>query len=91
VGHSPNDICSQLRGCFVIPLFGKNSPIIRELPEANVPKVGHGPKMGHGPEMGQNEFDCACVSVVFTFIPLFFYDPYSPWDMDVSACLRPGF
>jgi len=28
--------------------------------EANVPKVGHGPKMG------RNEFDCACVSVVFT-------------------------
>jgi len=29
------------------------------MPEAIVPKVGHGPKMG------QNGFDRACVSVVF--------------------------
>jgi len=32
--------------------------------------------MGNGPKIGQNEFDCACVSVVSTFIPLVFYIPY---------------
>ena len=38
--------------------------------EANVPKVGHGPSMGH------KEFDCALVSVVFTFISLVFHSLY---------------
>jgi len=40
------------------------------MPKSNVPKAGHGPKMG------QKEFDCACVSVVFTCIPLVFFSPY---------------
>jgi len=40
------------------------------MPEANVSKVGHGSKMG------QNKSDCACVSVVFTCIPLVFHSPY---------------
>jgi len=34
------------------------------------------PKVGHGPKMGQNECDCACVSVVFTIIPVVFYSTY---------------
>ena len=32
--------------------------------------------MGHGRKMGQTEFDCACVFVVFTCIPLMFHGPY---------------
>jgi len=32
--------------------------------------------MGHGPKIGQNEFVCACVSVVFTCILLVFHSPY---------------
>jgi len=41
-------------------LYEKNSQIItKKLPKTNVLKVGH------GPEMGQNDFDCACVTVVF--------------------------
>jgi len=40
------------------------------MPEANVPKVGHGLKMG------QDDFDCACVSVVFTCTPLVFHSSY---------------
>jgi len=40
------------------------------MPKANVSKVGHGPKMGH------IEFYCACVSVIFTCIPLVFHSPH---------------
>jgi len=31
--------------------------------------------LGHGSKMGQNEFDCACVSVVVTINPVVFYSP----------------
>jgi len=66
----PNALCSSFRGCFVILLYEKSNPIIKIMSGASVPKVGH------GPEMGQNEFDCACVSVVFTCTPLVFHSPY---------------
>jgi len=51
----------------------KGAQSYKKLPEAIVPKVGHGPKMG------QNGFDRACVSVVFLF--LLFYSPFiwSQW------------
>ena len=58
------------------------------MPEAVVPKVGHGPKMG------QNGFDRACVSVVFLFLLCFIahsYEAYGGTDMEVLACFRPGF
>jgi len=58
------------------------------MPEAVVPKVGHGPKMG------QNEFDRACVSVVFLFLLCFIahsYEANGGTDMEVLACFRPGF
>jgi len=58
------------------------------LPEAIVPKVGH------GPEMGQNGFDRACVSVVFLFLLCFIahsYEANGGTDMEVLACFRPGF
>jgi len=45
------------------------------LPEAYVPKVGH------GAEVGLNELDCACVSMVFKCIP--FMIP--PCTMEVLA------
>ena len=47
--------------------------------------------VGHRPKMVQNELECACVSVVFIFIPLVFHSPYSQWDMEVLTCFRPGF
>ena len=43
---------------------------MKKMLEANFPKVGHGSKMG------QNEFHCACVSVVFTCIPFVSHSPY---------------
>jgi len=38
------------------------------MPEETVPNVGHGSKIG------QNKFDCA---LVFAFIPLVVYSPYT--------------
>ena len=71
MGHYPNAICSWFRVCFVILLYKQVAQSLKKImPEANVPKVGHGPKMG------QNEFDCACVSMLFTCIPLVFHSPY---------------
>ena len=58
------------------------------MPEAIVPKVGHGPKMG------QNGFDRACVSVVFLFLLCFIahsYEANGGTDMEVLACFRPAF
>jgi len=60
------------------------------LPEAIVPKVGHGPKMG------QNGFDRACVSAVFLFLLCFIahsYESNGGTDMEVPvlACFRPCF
>ena len=58
------------------------------MPEAIVPKVGHGPKMG------QNGFDRACISVVFLFLLCFIahsYEATGGTDMEVLACFRPGF
>jgi len=57
------------------------------MPEAKVPKVGH------GPEVGQSEFGCACVSVVFTcIIPLVFYSPYlKPVGHESIGLTRPVF
>ena len=58
------------------------------MPEAVVPKVGHGPKMG------QNGFDRACVSVVFLFLLCFIAhscEANGGTDMEVLACFRPGF
>jgi len=58
------------------------------LPEAIVPKVGHGLKMG------QYGFDRACFSVVFLFLLCFIaylYEANGGTDMEVSACFRPGF
>jgi len=58
------------------------------LPEAIVPKVGHGPKMG------QYGFDRACFSVVYLFLLCFIahlYDANGGTDMEVLACFRPGF
>jgi len=58
------------------------------LPEAIVPKVGHGPKMG------QYGFDRACFFCGFP-IPLVFlahlYEANGGTDMEVLACFRPGF
>jgi len=64
---------------FCNPLLRKVAQSFKKMPEAIVFKVG------------QNGFYCACVSVVFTFIPLMFYSPYSRWDMEELACFRPGF
>jgi len=58
------------------------------MPEAIVPKVGHGPKMG------QYGFDRACFSVVFLFLLCFIahlYEANGGTDMEVLACFRPGF
>jgi len=58
------------------------------LPEAIVPKVGHGLKMG------QYGFDRACFSVVFLFLLCFIahlYEANGGTDMEVLACFRPGF
>jgi len=58
------------------------------LPEAIVPKVGHGPKMG------QYGFDRARFSVVFLFLLCFIahlYEANGGTDMEVLACFRPGF
>jgi len=58
------------------------------LPEAIVPKVGHGPKMG------QYGFDRACFSVVYLFLLCFtahLYEANGGTDMEVLACFRPGF
>jgi len=59
-----------------------------KMPEAVVPKVGHGPKMG------QNGFNRACVSVVFLFLLCLTAHPYEAnggTDMEVLACFRPVF
>ena len=45
-----------------------------KLPEAIVPKVGHGPKMG------QNGFDRVCVSAVFLFLLCFIAHLYEAND-----------
>jgi len=58
------------------------------MPEAIVPKVGHGPKMG------QYGFDRACFSVVFLFLLCFIvhlYEANGGTDMEVLAFIRPGF
>jgi len=58
------------------------------LPEAIVPKVGHGPKMG------QYGFDRVCFSVFFLLILCFIahlYEANGGTDMEVLACFRPGF
>jgi len=58
------------------------------LPEAIVPKLGHGPKMG------QYGFDRACFSVVFLFLLCFIahlYEAIGGTDMEVLARFRPGF
>jgi len=56
---------------FVHPILRNKYPDhTKKMPEANVPKLGHGSKMG------QYEFDCACVSVVLVCIPLVFHRPY---------------
>jgi len=58
------------------------------LPEAIVPKVGHGPKLG------QNGFDRGCVSVVFLSLLCFIVhsnEANGGTDMKVLACFRPGF
>jgi len=66
----------------------KGAQFYKKLPEAIVPKVGHGPKMG------RNGFDRACVSVVFLFLLRFIaysYEANGETDMEVLACFRPGF
>jgi len=66
----------------------KEAQSYKKLPEAIVPKVGH------GPEMGQNGFDRACVSVVFLFLSCFiahFYEADGGTDMEVLASFRPVF
>jgi len=55
------------------------------LPEAIVPKVGHGPKMG------QYGYDRACFSVVFLFLLAHLYEANGGTDMEVLACFRPVF
>jgi len=81
---------SQIRSYLVVDfLHDANTSIDMEvkLPEAIVPKVGHGPKMG------QNGFDRACVSVVFLFLLCFIahsFEANEGTDMDVLACFRPG-
>jgi len=71
------------------PCVTEKEPILtKKLPEAIVLKVGHGPKMG------QNGFDRACVSVVFLFLLYFIahsYEANGGTDMEVLACIRPGF
>jgi len=66
----------------------KGAQSYKKLPEAIVPKLGHGPKMG------QFGFDRACVSVVFLFLLCFIaylYEANGGTDMEVLACFRPGF
>jgi len=60
----------------------------KKLPEAIVPKVGHGPKIG------QYGFDRAWFSVVFLFLLCFIADLYEAnggTDIEVLACFRPDF
>jgi len=67
---------------------GKGAESYKKLPEAIVPKVGHGPKMG------QSGFDRACFSVVFLFLLCFIahlYEAKGGTDMEVLACFRPCF
>jgi len=66
----------------------KGAQSYKKLPEAIVPKVGHGPKMG------QYGFDCAWFFVVFLFLLCFIahlYEANGGRDMEVLACFRPGF
>jgi len=66
----------------------KGAQSYKKLPEAFVPKVGHGPKMG------QNGYDRASVSEVFLFLLCFIAhsdDANRRTDMKVLACFRPGF
>jgi len=66
----------------------KGAQSYKKLPEAIVPKVGHGPKMG------QYGFDCAWFFVVFLFLLCFIahlYEANGGTDMEVLACFRPGF
>ena len=73
---------------FCHPCVTEKEPSLQKLPEAIVPKVGHGPKMG------QNGFDRACVSAVFVFLLCFIahsYEADGGTDMEVLACFRPCF
>jgi len=66
----------------------KGAQSYKKLPEAIVPKVGHGPKMG------QYGFDRACFSVVYLSLLCFIahlYEANGGTDMEVLACFRPGF
>jgi len=66
----------------------KGAQSYKKLPEAIVPKVGHGPKMG------QYGFDRACFSVVYLFLLCFIahlYETNGGTDMEVLACFRPVF
>ena len=66
----------------------KEAQSYKKLPEAIVPKVGHGPKKG------QNGFDRACVSAVFLFLLCFIahsYEANGGTDIEVLACFRPCF
>ena len=66
----------------------KGAQSYKKLPEAIVPKVGHGPKMG------QNGFDRACFSVVFLFLLCFIahlYKANGGTDMEVLGLFRPCF
>jgi len=66
----------------------KGAQSYKILPEAIVPKVGHGPKIG------QYGFDRAFFSVVFLFLLCFIahlYEVNRGKDMEVLACFRPGF
>jgi len=66
----------------------KEPSLTKKLPEAIVPKVGH------GPQMGQNGFDRDCFSVVFLFLLFFIahsYEANGGTDMEVLACFRPVF
>jgi len=74
VGQSPNAVCSYSYAVFlVILVYVKCSPGLQKVAGSDGSMV---PKVGLRPKMGQNEFNSACVSVVFTFIFLVYYSPY---------------
>ena len=89
MGRSPNVIIFLVSRLFCHPcVTEKGVQSYKKLPEAVVPKGGHGPKMG------QYGFDRACFSVVFLFLLCFIaylYEANGWTDMEVLGLFRPCF